>query len=142
MTDSEQARQPWLARLGGLRSLVEPALVVITVAALVLGAIAWFVGWRDVADGCWVAGTLVAVVPALAWLVVALRHRRAGVDVIAVLSLVGTLAVHEYVAGALIAVMLASGRALDAAAERRRRTTCGRCWNTRRARLGGGSVMW
>ena len=39
--------------------------------------------------------------------------------VIAVLSLVGTLVVGEYLAGALIAVMLAGGRALDAAAERR-----------------------
>ena len=37
-------------------------------------------------------------------------------DVIAVLSLVGTLLVGEYLAGALIAVMLAGGRALDAAA--------------------------
>ena len=41
------------------------------------------------------------------------------VDLIAVLALVGTLAVGEYLAGALIAVMLATGRALDAAAERR-----------------------
>jgi heavy metal translocating P-type ATPase len=44
---------------------------------------------------------------------------RAGVDLIAVLSLVGTLLVHEYLAGALIAVMLATGRAMDAAAQRR-----------------------
>lgn len=45
--------------------------------------------------------------------------RRFGVDVLAVLSLVGALAVREYLAGALIAVMLATGQALDAAAERR-----------------------
>ena len=43
----------------------------------------------------------------------------AGVDLIAVLALLGTLAVGEYLAGALIAVMLATGRALDAAAQRR-----------------------
>jgi heavy metal translocating P-type ATPase len=41
------------------------------------------------------------------------------VDLIAVLALVGTLLVGEYVAGALIAVMLSTGRALDAAAARR-----------------------
>jgi cation transport ATPase len=34
-------------------------------------------------------------------------------------SLVGTLLVHEYLAEALIAVMLAGGRALDTAAARR-----------------------
>ena len=108
-------RQWWLRP----RSLVEPALVVVTVAALTLGAVAWLVGWRAVADGCWAAGTLAALVPALVWVVVSLRRGRAGVDLLAVLSLVGTLLVGEYVAGALIAVMLSTGRALDAAAQRR-----------------------
>ena len=68
---------------------------------------------------CWIAGTLVALVPAVLWVLAALRRGRAGVDLIAVLSLVGTLLVGEYLAGALIAVMLAGGRALEAAAERR-----------------------
>ncbi|CAM4084450.1 Copper-transporting P-type ATPase [Mycobacterium basiliense] len=99
--------------------MAEPALLVCTVALLAIGVGAWLGGWRGVADGCWIAGTLVAVVPALAWGVVALRHGRVGVDVIAVLSLVGTLLVDEYLAGALVAVMLAGGRALDAAAQRR-----------------------
>ncbi|HYO00471.1 MAG TPA: heavy metal translocating P-type ATPase [Mycobacterium sp.] len=116
MTDSRPTAQTSLQRL---RSLVEPTLLVVTVAALGLGGIAWLIGWRAVADGCWVAGTLTAVVPALVWVVVALRKGRAGVDLLAVLSLVGTLWVGEYVAGALIAVMLSTGRALDAAAQRR-----------------------
>jgi cation transport ATPase len=106
----------WLSRL---RPLGEPALVVLTVGALAGGGIAWLVGWRDVADGCWIAGTVLAMAPALVWMLVALRRGRVGVDVIAVLSLVGTLLVHEYLAGALIAVMLTGGRALDAAAARR-----------------------
>ena len=102
-----------------LRRLVEPALVVMTVSALAAGGIAWLTGWRAVADGCWIAGTAVAVVPALVWMLEALRGGRLGVDLIAVLSLIGTLLVGEYLAGALIAVMLAGGRALDAAATRR-----------------------
>ncbi|KIQ67316.1 ATPase P [Kitasatospora griseola] len=53
------------------------------------------------------------------WVVQALRRGRAGVDLIAVLALAGTLATGEYLAGALIALMLTSGRWLDAAAERR-----------------------
>lgn len=48
-----------------------------------------------------------------------LRRGHAGVDVIAVLALGGTLLVHEYLAGALIALMLATGRTLEAAARRR-----------------------
>ena len=113
-TDSMAIR--WLSRL---RPLIEPALVVLTVGALAGGGIAWLAGWRDIADGCWIAGTVLAVLPAVVWVLAALRHGRLGVDVIAVLSLVGTLLVHEYLAGSLIAVMLAGGRALDAAAARR-----------------------
>jgi heavy metal translocating P-type ATPase len=101
------------------RSHVEPILVALTVGALVAGGFAWLTGWHTVADRFWTAGTLVAVIPALVWMLTALRRRRAGVDLIAVLSLVGTLLVGEYLAGALIAVMLAGGRALEATAERR-----------------------
>ncbi|PTR25829.1 P-type E1-E2 ATPase/heavy metal translocating P-type ATPase [Rhodococcus sp. OK519] len=102
-----------------LRRLEKPALLGVTLAALVAGGIAWLAGARAVADGCWIAGTVLAVVPAAWWVLDALRRGRVGVDLIAVLSLIGTLLVGEYLAGALIAVMLATGQALDAAAERR-----------------------
>ncbi|GJJ18081.1 heavy metal translocating P-type ATPase [Mycolicibacterium mageritense] len=102
-----------------LRPMVEPALVAFTVGVLIAGGIAWLAGARTLADGCWIAGTGVAIVPAVAWVVMSLRRGRLGVDLIAVLSLLGTLFVGEYLAGALIAVMLAGGRALDAAATRR-----------------------
>ena len=98
---------------------VELVLAGVTVVALAAGGIAWLAGAPRVADGCWIAGTVVAVVPAVVWVLAALRRGRFGVDLIAVLSLVGTLLVGEYLAGALIAVMLAGGRALEAAAERR-----------------------
>lgn len=102
-----------------IRPHIEPVLLTMTVAALALGGIAWLIGWHAVADTCWVVGTLSAVAPALVWVVQSLRRGRAGVDLLAVLSLVGTLWVGEYVAGALIAVMLSTGRFLDAAAQRR-----------------------
>ncbi len=106
-------------RLAGLRRWAEPALLAVTLAALVAGGAAWLAGDATAAGYCWLAGTLSALPPALAWLVAALRRRQAGVDLIAVLSLGGTAAVGEYLAGALIALMLATGRALDAAAQRR-----------------------
>ncbi|MFD3486146.1 heavy metal translocating P-type ATPase [Streptomyces sp. NPDC058665] len=99
--------------------LLEPALLAATATALLGGAVFWLVGDRAVADTFWAAGTVLAVPPAVGWVVAALRRGRAGVDLIAVLALVGTLVVGEYLAGALIALMLATGRALDAAAERR-----------------------
>ena len=102
-----------------LRRWAEPALVAVTIGALAAGGAAWLAGATTAADICWAAGTVVAVVPALWWVIAALRRGRAGVDLIAVLALGGTLAVREYLAGALIAVMLATGHALDSAAERR-----------------------
>lgn len=102
-----------------MRRWVEPTLVVVTATALAAGGIGWLAGWRALTDACWIAGTVVALVPAVVWVLAALRHHRAGVDLIATLSLAGTLLVHEYLAGSLIAVMLAGGRALEAAAERR-----------------------
>ncbi|MEV7144130.1 heavy metal translocating P-type ATPase [Streptomyces tauricus] len=68
---------------------------------------------------CWALSTVAAVGPAVAWVLAALRRGHAGVDLIAVLALTGTLAVGEYLAGALIALMLATGRTLESAAQRR-----------------------
>ncbi|NUR85140.1 MAG: HAD-IC family P-type ATPase, partial [Nonomuraea sp.] len=108
-------------REAGARSWrsLEPVLLGVTAAALAAGGIAWLAGARTLADVCWTLGTVAAIVPAVAWVLGALRRGRAGVDLIAVLALAGTLATGEYLAGALIALMLATGRWLDAAAERR-----------------------
>ncbi|MTE14319.1 heavy metal translocating P-type ATPase [Nocardia aurantiaca] len=112
MADSRYRWQPQTGVVGAV-------LLIGTIAPLLAGLIAWVAGSASVADWCWAAGTVVAIAPALWWVISALRRGRIGVDLIAVLSLVGTLWVHEYLAGALIAVMLSGGHALDAAAERR-----------------------
>ncbi|WP_367318752.1 heavy metal translocating P-type ATPase [Streptomyces sp. HUAS ZL42] len=98
---------------------LEPVLLTVTAAALTAGGIAWLADARGLADLFWALGTVAAVVPAIGWVLTALRRGHAGVDLIAVLALGGTLAVGEYLAGALIALMLATGRTLEAAAQRR-----------------------
>ncbi|MEU6064612.1 heavy metal translocating P-type ATPase [Streptomyces sp. NPDC047082] len=98
---------------------LEPVLLIVTSAALAAGGALWLVGAPDLAELCWALGTLAAIGPAVGWVLAALRHGHAGVDLIAILALGGTLAVHEYLAGALIALMLATGRTLEAAARRR-----------------------
>ncbi|MCX2931242.1 heavy metal translocating P-type ATPase [Mycobacterium sp. CVI_P3] len=95
------------------------ALLAVTLTALLAGGVAWVLGAHLVADACWIVGTGAAILPALWWVIASVRAGRVGVDVLAVLSLAGALAVREYLAGALIGVMLATGQALDAAAERR-----------------------
>ncbi len=94
-------------------------LLAATLLALAAGGIAWLIGAHGAAATCWAAGTVVGIVAAAVWVIAALRRGRIGVDVIALLALAGALAVGEYLAGALIAVMLATGQALDAFAERR-----------------------
>jgi len=94
-------------------------LLGVTVTALIAGGVAWLSGAPNVADACWAAGTVAAMIPATWWVIAEFRKGRFGVDVLAVISLAGALAVREYLAGALIAVMLATGQALEAAAEQR-----------------------
>ncbi|MET9392950.1 heavy metal translocating P-type ATPase [Streptomyces sp. NPDC006624] len=107
-----------LRRLAAAPSL-EAVLLVVTAAAVTAGGAAWLAGDEPLADLLWALGTVAAAVPAVGWVLLALHRGHAGVDVIAVLALGGTLAVGEYLAGALVGLMLATGRALEAAARRR-----------------------
>ncbi|MFZ3566834.1 heavy metal translocating P-type ATPase [Streptomyces sp. BH097] len=98
---------------------LETVLLAVTTAALIAGGVARFTSATDLAELFWALGTVSAVIPAVGWVLAALRRGHAGVDLIAVLALGGTLAVGEYLAGALIALMLATGRTLEAVAQRR-----------------------
>ena len=112
--------RPTLAgRTARLRRWLEPGLLVLTLGLLAAGGGAWLIGAGRWDDALWAAATVLAVLPAAGWMIAALLRRTLGVDLIALLALLGTLVVGEYLAGALIAVMLATGRALDAAAQRR-----------------------
>ena len=74
---------------------------------LAIGVVAWFTGATVAADVAWAVGTLMGIGPAAWWVWSSVRRGRLGVDVIALLALVGTLLVGEYFAGAVITVMLA-----------------------------------
>lgn len=91
-------------------------LLAVCGAGLAGGGTAHLFGAAAAGDLLWAATAVAAGVPAIWWVVQSLRRRQPGVDVIAVLALAGTLLVSEYLAGAVIAVMLASGRALEARA--------------------------
>ncbi|MFB8248939.1 heavy metal translocating P-type ATPase [Streptomyces sp. NPDC055952] len=97
----------------------EFALLIVTAGAVATGVLARLAGADDLADALWAAGTVAAIAPASVWVLAVMRHGRAGVDLIAVLALGGTLAVGEYLAGALIGLMLATGRILERTAQRR-----------------------
>jgi heavy metal translocating P-type ATPase len=83
------------------------------------GGVLWVLDMRDAALVAWAATTAVAFASLLRDVVVGLLHRRTGVDVIALLAMGGCLLLEEYLAGAVIALMLATGDALESYADRR-----------------------
>jgi heavy metal translocating P-type ATPase len=80
-------------------------------AGAVLAGVAW--------PFAWLLATLFGLGYSVSMVVADLRARRFGTDVLATVSLVGTLLVGEHLAGALIALMLGTGQALEAYARRR-----------------------
>ena len=107
--------------LRGISSRTEALFLVVTTVGLAAGGVLRLTGMVSAGHSVWALTTFGAVALAGWWVIDAARHRRLGVDVIALLALLGTLAVEEYLAGAVIGVMLASGRSLEAWAARRAR---------------------
>lgn len=89
------------------------------VAGLGIGGLLYAADQQGPANAVWAVTTVLGGVPVLVGVVRSLLHREAGVDVIAILAIIGCLALEEYLAGAVLAVMLASGQALEDFAERR-----------------------
>ena len=90
-------------------------------ATLAAGAVAWIGGQADVANAIWGVGVAIVLVPLTVSVVRDLVHGDVGVDLIALAAMVGALAIGEYLAGVVIAIMLAGGNALEAAASHRAR---------------------
>ncbi|MGW0435925.1 heavy metal translocating P-type ATPase [Micromonospora sp. NPDC003197] len=106
----------WLARW---RSWWEWAPLIGLSIVVVAGGVLWFTGPRWSAELLWAAATVGTLLPTAYTVVRSLFHRHFGVDVIAALALLGALVIGEYLAGAVIALMLATGRALEEYAQRR-----------------------
>jgi heavy metal translocating P-type ATPase len=73
------------------------------------------------ANMLWAATTALLLVPLAFSVLRSLLRRDVGVDAIALVSMAGALALGEYLAGAVVALMLAGGNALEESANRRAR---------------------
>jgi heavy metal translocating P-type ATPase len=93
----------------------------IVAGGTVLGVVAYLANQPGVAAVSWAATTAVALLPLTASIVSALRHSKLGVDAIALLAMAGALLLGQYLAGAIIALMLAGGQALEHFADSRAR---------------------
>ena len=107
-----------MAVLGARR---EALFLTCSLLLLLTGAVAWLAGADMLANVVWTATTSSGLALSVSWTVAAFRRHQLSVDVIAVLALAGALVVGERFAGAMIVVMLASGRLLEAAAAARAR---------------------
>jgi len=94
-------------------------LLGLSVLGLVSGGALRLAGQRDAANIAWALTTVIGIVPMTREVVLGLIRRQPGVDLIALLAMAGALALGEDLAGAVIALMLASGDTLEAYADRR-----------------------
>ena len=99
----------------------EQVLFAATTLLLLAGLVVAATGASDLAYAVWVTATVLGLVYSTASLIAAVRRREPSVDVIAWLALAGAWWVGEAFAGAVIAVMLASGVLLEARAAARAR---------------------
>ena len=119
VTTTASSRPTALARLREWRST---ALAVVAVTAIAAGGVLHLIGEDDAGRAVWRAA--VALLAAdLAYEVgrSILVDRHLGVDTIALVAMVGALALGEELAGAVIGLMFSGGAALEAAASRRAR---------------------
>src|SRR5450755_527368 len=85
----------------------------LTVSGLVGGGLFHWAGLGAGGNLVWILAASCGIALSLFSMLESLMQGRIGVDVIALLALVGAVSVGEYLAWAVISVMLASGRALE-----------------------------
>ena len=95
--------------------------LVLAIAGLVVGGGLWLAGARGPADVVWAATVVIILVPLAISVTRDLLRRETGVDLIALLAMVGSLALGQYLAGAVVGVMLSGGQALETFASSRAR---------------------
>jgi heavy metal translocating P-type ATPase len=109
--------------MAGARDWIGSHLAIVllgtTVAGLLSGGLASLAGATAARDAAWFAVGCCGAAYAFWAMIDSLRRGRLGVDAIALLAVTGAMAVGELLAAAVIAVMLASGRALESWADGR-----------------------
>lgn len=111
--------QPGLQRSGAglllsaVRRWLNPALLAVTLLALPIGGALQFLHRGDAASWVWSTSALLLALMLTVEIVIQLRRREMGVDVIALLAIIGAVLLQQHLVSAVIALMLASGRTLE-----------------------------
>lgn len=94
---------------------------ILTLALLILSACFWLIRLPFVSHWLLFSGILLGGLPLLWDTLKHLRHREMSVDLIAMLAIIGSLLLQQYLAGTVIVLMMAGGIALEDFALRRAR---------------------
>ncbi len=89
------------------------AILVTVLATVVAGSVLWLAGEHSLGDLAWAGAVVIALVPLGISVAKDLWHHETGVDLIALLAMVGALILGQYLAGAVIGLMLSGGQALE-----------------------------
>ncbi|MEY5057277.1 MAG: hypothetical protein RI987_81, partial [Actinomycetota bacterium] len=95
------------------RALREYSFLSVTLASLTLGLATQALGLQLASTAAFAVGAAVGFALATRWLINAIRHGEFGSDVLAVIAIAATALTNEWLASSVIAVMLATGRALE-----------------------------
>ena len=93
--------------------LFRRALALIALLGLIVGFVAWFLGRSDWSNWSWAVGTGAVVVGLLVSMIRDFAAGRIGVDAVAFVSMSGALALGQYLAGIVVAIMYAGGNMLE-----------------------------
>ncbi|MFI5282952.1 MAG: heavy metal translocating P-type ATPase, partial [Candidatus Dormibacterales bacterium] len=97
------------------------AILIGVLACTAAGGVLWLAGARSVADLAWALAIALALVPLGISVARDLLHHETGVDLIALLAMAGSLVLGQFLAGAIIGLMLSGGQALERYASARAR---------------------
>ena len=103
----------------GVVAAIRRGLLPFVAVALVAGVVASIAGADDIAVAVWTVASGVVAIELVVVTVARLREGRVAVDVVALVALLGAIAMGEALAGAILALMVASGDALEQYAHRR-----------------------
>ncbi|SMH46113.1 heavy metal translocating P-type ATPase [Azospirillum agricola] len=95
------------------------ALLAMAAGGLILGALGWWKGENALTLWAWSAGTIPVLLALTIHILQSMLRREAGLDILAVLAMAGALVLGEHLASIVIALMVASGQALEAYAGNR-----------------------
>lgn len=113
--------QRWPRRLWGFVKGYPVPFMAVTL--MLMSLVFWLAGRGDIANWILLAVALLGGLPLLWETLKQLFHREFGVDLIAILSIGGSIVLEQYLAGALVVLMMSGGEALEAYALRRARSS-------------------